>query len=204
MNNGGTLRDDDVIKQLAPVTAAWRHLGARDGFEVVFIRAHPGGHEIEGHVTAVEAGEAWAVAYSISAAADWVTRRARVVARSAAGEHETDLTRDDDGHWLIDAAPAPELEGCADVDLEASVFTNALPVWRLGLQIGEDAEAPAAYVRAPGLEVERLEQSYRRIADVAQQSRYAYAAPRFDYTGELTYGADGLLRDYPGLAERII
>lgn len=204
MNNGGTLRDNDVIKQVGPVTAAWRHLGARDGFEVVFIRARPGGHGIEGRVTAVEAGQAWAIGYSISAAEDWVTRRVRVVARSAVGEHEVSLTRDDDGHWLIDDAPAPELDGCADVDLEASVFTNALPAWRLGLQIGQEAEVPAAYVRAPGLEVERLGQNYRRIADAGQDSRYAYSAPRFGYTGELTYGADGLLRDYPGLAERII
>lgn len=184
-------------------TAAWRHLGARDGFEVVFIRAHRGGHDIDGHVSAVEAGQPWAVGYSISADGDWVTRRARVVARSAAGEHEVDLTCDRDGRWLIDDAPAPELDGCADVDLEASVFTNVLPVRRLGLRIGQEAEAPSVYVRAPGLEIERLEQSYRRIPDADQQPRYAYAAPRFDYTGELTYGADGLLTDYPGLAERI-
>lgn len=189
---------------MSPITAAWRHLGARDGLEVVFIRAHPGGHDIEGHVTAVEGGQAWAVDYSISATADWVTRSVRVGARSAAGEHELGLTCDPHGHWLIDDAPAPELDGCADVDLEASVFTNALPVRRLGLQIGEEAQSPAAYVRAPALEVERLEQSYRRVADVGQEPRYAYAAPRFEYTGELTYGADGLLTDYPGLAERIV
>ena len=37
-----------------PASAAWRHLDARVGFEVVFLRRETDGYRIEGHSTAVE------------------------------------------------------------------------------------------------------------------------------------------------------
>ena len=41
-------------------------------------------------------------------------------------------------------------------------MTNALPVHRMALPVGTRGDAPAAYVRADGLAVERLEQTYAR------------------------------------------
>lgn len=70
-----------------------------------------------------------------------------------------------------------------DVDLEASAFTNA--VRPLGLGIGERAAVPAAYVRTPGLRVERLEQAYTRLPDDGARSRYDYSAPALDYRADL-------------------
>jgi uncharacterized protein len=182
-----------------PPFAAWQHRGARDGFEVVFFE----GHRVDGHTAAVEEGEAWGVRYSIELAPDWTTRSARVVARSAAGERELTLEGDGAGAWRIDGAAAPQLDGCLDVDLEASAFTNAFPVHRLGLAIGHDSEAPAVYVRALDVSVERLEQHYVRVADDGQNEQYDYSAPRFDYADRLVYDEHGLVLDYPGLAARV-
>jgi len=186
-----------------PATAAWRHLGARDGFEVVFLRREPDGYHIEGHSTAVEEDEVWGVRYAITLDATWTTRSAQVVGQSALGSHEIRLDGDGTGEWHVDGKPVPELSGCLDVDLEASAFTNAFPVHRLALDVGETAEAPAAYVRASDLRIERLEQSYARLPDDGAQSRYDYASPRFDYQSELVYDEFGLVLDYPGLAVRV-
>ena len=89
-----------------------------------------------------------------------------------------------------------------DVDLEASAMTNALPVRRIGLPVAARAAAPAAYVRAVSLAVERLEQTYVRAADEASWQRYDYAAPAFDFTARLVYDQAGLVLDYPGIAVR--
>jgi hypothetical protein len=186
-----------------PTTAAWRHLEARDGFEVLFLRREADGYHLDGHTTAVEAGEAWSIRYAITIDASWTTRSARVLGRSATGEHELRLDADGNGAWLLDGADAPQIAGCLDVDLEASAFTNAFPVHRLGLEVGQQAEAPAAYVRAPGLGVERLHQRYARLEDDGERLRCAYEAPRFDYSGELVYDRFGLVLDYPGLAVRV-
>jgi uncharacterized protein len=185
-----------------PAVAAWRHLGARTGFEVAFLRSGSAGHRLEGHAAAVEEGVAWVVEYEIAVDADWRTREARVRERSAAGRSALVLEAAEAGRWRIDGDPAPHLDGCLDVDLEASALTNTIPVHRLALAVGAAAEAPAAYVRAAGLAVERLDQRYARAEDDAHGERFDYEAPRFGFAGRLSYDAAGLVRDYPGLAQR--
>lgn len=184
-----------------PATAAWRHLDAREGFEVLFIAAEGDGYRFEGYSAAVEEGETWCVRYSLAVDSNWGSREAHVAGRSARGGHEVRL-RLEDGEWLLDGRPVPELAGCDDVDLEASAFTNAFPVRRLGLAVGEGAEAPAAYVRMPHLRVQRLEQRYARLEDEDGRERYEYAAPEFEFECVLSYDEDGLVVEYPGIAVR--
>ncbi len=128
--------------------------------------------------------------------------RARIRGRSAAGFCSALLEADGAGHWLVGGEPAPYLDGCLDVDLEASAMTNALPVRRMALAVAAAAAAPAAYVRAVGLAVERLEQTYVRATDEATGQRYDYTAPAFDFRCRLVYDQSGLVLDYPRIAVR--
>ena len=185
-----------------PDFAAWQHRDSRDGFEVVFLHSNDAGYRLEGDTAAVEDGEAWAVRYVITLDSDWVTRSARVSGRSASGPHELTLEADGAGSWRVNRAPAPQLDGCLDVDLESSALTNALPIHRLGPAIGHDADAPAAGVRARDLSVERLEQRYVRLDDAGDRQRYHYTAPRFGFESQITYDEFGLVVDYPGIAAR--
>lgn len=186
-----------------PAWGAWRHLDVREGFEVVFLERGPDGYRLDGHSTGVEDGEAWAVRYALELDASWRTRKAHIAGRSARGADEVLLEGDGAGNWLVDGHPAPELGGCLDVDLEASACTNALPVRRLALDVGEEAEAPAAYVHLLDLAVERLEQRYARLEDEGASSRYDYASPRFGFEAVLAYDEHGLVLDYPGIAVRV-
>ena len=186
-----------------PDTAAWRHLQAREGFEVLFLSKEEDGYRLEGHSTAVEDGEAWGIRYTVALDANWVTRSARIASRTHMGELEVQLECDGAGTWRVDGLPAPLLTGCLDVDLEASACTNALPVRRLMLGVGQRADAPAAYVRATTLRVERLEQTYSRLPDNGDTSRYDYAAPAFDFAAVLVYDRCSLVVDYPGIAVRV-
>jgi hypothetical protein len=184
-----------------PESAAWRHVGLRDGFEVAFFRAGGRGSRMEGHTTAVEAGRAWAVHYAIDLDPGWTTREARLTAWAFGTERRTHLRADGEGHWSVDGVPRPELGGCLDVDLESSALTNALPVHRLALAVGGASPAPAAYVRALDLGVERLEQRYERVGDDGALA-FDYEAPQFDFRCRLRYDAAGLVVDYPGIATR--
>ena len=78
-----------------------------------------------------------------------------------------------------------------------------MPVHRLELGVGARADAPAAYVRAVDVRVERLEQEYRRIEDDGPHRRYDYRSPVFDFACDLVYDASGLVLDYPGIATRV-
>ena len=176
-----------------PSYAAWRFVDAVEGFEVMY--AEPG--RLRGYTSAVEDGQAYAVAYEITLDDRWRTREVRVSSDTVAGSRGTVLLSDGDGRWTLDGLPAPHLDGLVDVDLEASACTNTLPVHRLALPVGEDTVASAVYVQALDLTVRRLDQTYRRLND-----------HRFDYSSEggfhavLIYDASGLVVDYPGLAVR--
>jgi hypothetical protein len=100
------------------------------------------------------------------------------------------------------ARPHSKLDGCLDVDLEASAMTNAFPAHRLGLEVGERLSAPAAYVRALDLSIERLEQTYERLPDEEGREVYDYESPAFDFRCQLTYDESGLVVSYPGIAVR--
>ncbi|MFP2909131.1 putative glycolipid-binding domain-containing protein [Pyxidicoccus sp. 3LFB2] len=185
-----------------PSTAAWQHQVARKGFEVSYFRPLADGWHLEGYTSALEEGQTWAVSYVLTVDTAWRTRRAQVTSVSAAGRRETVLEGDGKGGWRVDGKAAPHLDGCLDVDLEASAMTNALPIHRLALAVGARAEAPAAYVRAVEVSVERLEQQYARVADADGQSRFDYVSPAFNFACRLTYDASGLVVDYPGIAVR--
>ena len=188
----------------ATLAAAWCHRDAADGFEVVFLDAGPdGGRRLTGHVAAVEDGVARAVRYEIEVDAAWRTRRARIRTRTLRATTDITVEADGEGRWRVDGAPAPALDGCLDVDLEASAVTNAFPVGRLGLAVGAAADAPAAYVRVLDPVVGRLEQRYERIADDGDRRRYRYTSPAFGFEAVLAYDPAGLVVDYPGIAIRV-
>jgi uncharacterized protein len=168
---------------------AFRHLGVRDGFEVAWFTPPT---LLRGGSTFVEDGVGHHIAYEIRLAPDGSTSAATI--RSL--DQTVALWRNG-GTWRVDDVTRPDLSECPDVDLESSAVTNALPVARLGLAVGETGRALAAWVRAD-LTVERLEQTYTRL----DERRYDYVSHHDGFRAVLEYGADGLIVEYPGIAVR--
>jgi uncharacterized protein len=188
-----------------PRSAAFKHRDAREGFEVVFFRT---GERIvvEGRLCAVEAGGPYASEYVIELDRGWRTHSARVREPFPDGIGDVVIEADGHGRWRVNGEAAPELDGCIDLDLEASSLTNAFPVRRHELSVGERVSTPAAWVRSLGLRVERLEQRYERLADSegTQHERYHYSAPGLNFSSELEYDRSGLVVAYPGIAVRVV
>jgi hypothetical protein len=184
-----------------PKAASWEHRGSHVGFEVAYFEHTDGTRTVEGWTTAVEGGRPWMVTYDIRLDAAWRTLRASLHGRSVSGAGATVLESDGAGSWRVDDQPAPLRDGCLDVDLESSALTNAFPVQRLKLSVGETASAPAAYIRTD-LSVDRLEQEYVRAADQPPGQRYLYSAPAFSFSCALRYDQSGVVLEYPGIAAR--
>jgi hypothetical protein len=184
-----------------PPVACWRHQGLRAGFEVSFFARDSSGLRIAGTTTGLQDADAWVVSYEIELDALWRTRRAKITSTRASGSMENVLSSDGEGHWRIDGESATYLDGCLDVDLEASAMTNALPVHRLNPASGRRMPVPAAYVRVESHRVERLEQFYTRTDDLDLLT-LEYEAPVFDFECRLLYDQAGLVLDYPGIATR--
>jgi uncharacterized protein len=178
-----------------PSFAAWRLHGAHDGFEVARFTAGPNGTVLGGTSIGVEDGVPWDVRYRIDVDAGWRVRSAEI--------HTPDrgivVQRTDHG-WLVDGAARPDLDDAGDLDLEGSLVTNTLPLHRLTLYTGVLTPAPAAYVRASNLQVELLEQTYRRLDRPG--IHLEYSSPRFGYREVLRFAPDGLIEEYPGIGTR--
>ena len=189
----------DVV---APVRAAFVHEGVRAGFEIVTIRRDgSGAYRLRGATTAVENGADWSVSYEIEVDDRWRTRSAKVTGL-AGGDVVQRTVQVRDGHWFIDGVVRPDLDGCVDLDLESSVVTNTLPIHRLQFSDGAAHDVPAAFVHAVGLEVGRIDQTYRYTHSSSSGHVFAYASRSFDFSCELTYDESGLVRGYPGVARR--
>jgi hypothetical protein len=97
----------------------------------------------------------------------------------------------------------PGLEGCVDVDISATPFTNTLPIRRLGLAPGESADVSVAYVDIDEMRAWTEEQRYTRLEQNSGDRLYKYESLDGGFTADLPVDADGLVLDYPGLFRRV-
>ena len=143
--------------------------------------------------------------YELDAAPDWRFRKLTisVATPEARALRRLELARDPDGGWQVDGEAAPELEGCDEVDIQATPFTNSLPIRRLGLGKDERAELRVAYVPLPGLAPHPMAQRYTCLEPLgAAGGRYLYESLESGFQAELPVDADGLVTDYPELFRR--
>ncbi|MCI0423784.1 MAG: putative glycolipid-binding domain-containing protein, partial [Acidobacteria bacterium] len=115
--------------------------------------------------------------YVVVCDSGWQTSSGKVAGWVGNEAVEIELSVDSARRWRLNGTECPEVAGCIDLDLNFSPSTNLLPIRRLGLAIGQEAEVRAAWLRFPGFTLEPLAQVYRRI-DVATY-RYESAGGRF-------------------------
>jgi hypothetical protein len=127
------------------------------------------------------------------------------VADSGSGDNtRLALARDEAGAWTVNGASAPELDGCTDVDIQVTPFTNSLPIRRLGLDTGKSAGIRVAYVPVPELDVRPAEQRYTCLDALGPAGgRYRYEGLFRDFTAELPVDGDGLVLDYAETFRRV-
>jgi len=174
----------------------WRRLD-RPGHESARISRDPGGWLLAGGAVFAHEGQPCRLDYRILCDQGWRTRG--VMVRGWVGGDLVDLQirAGRAGRWQMNRVECPQLEGCIDVDLNFSPSTNLLPIRRLGLQVGEEAEVRAAWLRFPGFALEPLEQRYTRTAG----DGYRYESGGGSFVRDLAVNADGFVTRYPGFFE---
>ena len=179
-----------------PTTAAWRFAGIRRGEERTRFVASGRGVRAVGVSRGVDTDEGmpWRMTYDIHWDHRWLFRSAVVRSRDAVRR----LTRDDNRGWVIDGEPRPEFADCLDLDLQVSLLTNTAPAHRFAAR--HRGQTSAAVYLTGALEVERLDQTYRRLP--GENIRFAYDSPRHGYRAVLRFAPDGLVVDYPFIGRR--
>ncbi len=151
----------------------------------------------EGVVIGARGGTPYGLHYRVTTDMQWRTLEVWVRMASGVFLH---VFSDGQGHWTDDKGDAmPNLDGCIDVDIAATPFTNTLPIRRLSLSEGCTTDLTMAYVPLPSLQMCPDGQRYTRIAS----RRYLYESADRDFSAELAVDEDGLVMDYPGLFRRL-
>ncbi|MGB8860529.1 MAG: putative glycolipid-binding domain-containing protein [Ilumatobacteraceae bacterium] len=110
------------------------------------------------------------------------------------------LATDGSGRWgEMNGAHRTELDGCYDIDLACTPFTNTLPIRRLPLLEGHTAELPVVTVDPATLEVRKVVHRYTRL----DARRWRHESVETGEVVELEVDEYGLVTDYPGLFRRL-
>lgn len=134
------------------------------------------------------------LSYIIACDLRWNTLRGSVSGWVGDQDVNIELSLDEFHHWRLNGREASAVDGCVDLDLNFSPVTNLLPIRRLNLRIGEEAEVKAAWLRFPSFELEPLVQVYTRL----DEFRYRYSSSGGEFVRDLTVNEVGFVTDYPG------
>ena len=169
---------------------SWRRSDEVLADELCTLSVRPSGLSMVGTVLGAEGGLPVRIEYQVLTDASGFTTAVHVRDLRGFEQRTLALDRDPKGRWTVDGAPARALSGCSDVDLGCSPSTNTLPIRRLRLAIGASHSIKAAWIRFPGLSVDKATQTYTRLDEFT----YRYASGTF--SAELTVDDDGLVGAY--------
>jgi uncharacterized protein len=141
------------------------------------------------------------LSYRLTWDESWRLRQAELTAATGSSARSLSLQADGQGHWRGgDGRSIDELDGCVDIDIWPTPFTNSFPIRREPMSVGERREFRMAWVFAPDLTVNAQPQAYTRLADSL------YLFENLDGSGfsvELPVDEDGIVIDYPEFFRRV-
>jgi uncharacterized protein len=173
------------------------------GLESCRVKADSNGIYAESLALGVASGRPWSVRYTLRCDSDWRSRELGVVSLDGDGARLA-LGSDGGGHWVdADGKRLSALDGCLDVDLTSTVFTNTLPIRRLGMVPGWSEEITVVYVRVPGLELSVDRQRYTCLAWGPDGGRYRFEGVGSGFAAEIAVDGDGFVVEYPKIARRV-
>jgi uncharacterized protein len=174
----------------------WRRVDL-PGHESARLERTEAGWELMGRAAFIHEGCDCRLDYRITCDESWRTRGARVTGRVGFMPVDIGVEVDAADQWRLNGEACPQVDGCVDLDLNFSPSTNLLPIRRLRLEVGEQAEVRAAWLRFPGFTLEPLAQSYRRTA----MHGWRYESAGGAFVRDLLVNDDGFVLSYPGVWE---
>ncbi len=172
-------------------TARWQTWDG-NGDETVTLRWENEGWTALGEVTRE------AVSYVIRLSPMWQVRQFLLFRDQS--EPDLWLGTDGAGRWgEVNGAHRPDLDGCTDIDLGCTPFTNTLPIRRLQLDVGDAAEVTAAMIDVETLGVVPVQQRYEHHGE----RRWRYANLTSGFETDFSVDDYGLVQDYPDAFRRM-
>jgi hypothetical protein len=137
--------------------------------------------------------------YRIRCDSLWRVRELNI--RSVETKKEISLKSDGLGKWFDDLRIINDLTGAFDVDIEATPFTNTLPIRRLNLREKQTEVILVVYITVPGL---RYFVDRQRYTCLIPNERYRFEQVNTEFVQDIEVDKYGLVLVYPNLFKRTI
>lgn len=174
------------------------------GLEHLRLRTADIGYVATGTVLGLSNREPFRLQYKIKCDADWRVRKVLLDCLGPQGSQLRTLRSTGRGQWKDDSGEIlPELDGCHDIDISATPFTNTLAIRRLKLRPGQKAELRVVHVDVPSLRLRPVQQRYACVEQRPDGAVVTYEGAFRNFTGDLPLDADGLVIDYPETFRRV-
>jgi len=159
-----------------------------------------GGHgaEITSTIIGNYEGKLYKVEYRVQTNEYWQTVLLEINSRHSNLVQQLRFEGDGQGNWLHDGKKAADFNGCIDVDIAVTPFTNTLPVCRLQLQPGQSQEIKVIYCDLLNQLVKPVQQKYTCIS----ATEYNYQNIPNDFEATIQVDGSGFVVDYPELFVR--
>jgi hypothetical protein len=177
---------------LTPNAILWRRLD-RPGYEAARLVRQDTGWLLTGNAAFKHEGWICSLTYAIHCDEGWHTTKTTITGWTGDQTIVLEVLVDANRRWHLNGREAPLVRGCIDIDLAFSPSTNLLPIRRLNLRPGEEAEVRASWLRFPELTLAPLDQQYRCIDD----STYQYESGHGSFRSTLRTNDVGLVVWYP-------
>ncbi len=182
---------------------AWEWI-SQPGLEYLILNEEASGIRASGWIVATLDVKVVKIHYSVECAAGWRFQQLQMDLESeAGGQRKLSIQHLPQRNWSVDGRPRSDLEGCSDIDIMVTPFTNTLPIRNLGLAVNQPMIIRVAYITVPELEVSPMDQEYTRLDPGEPPARFRYRNLSSGYTAELDVDRDGLVVNYPGLWRQI-
>jgi hypothetical protein len=175
---------------------------ALPGLEQLHLVENETGVVADGLVLGIEGATSFRLWYQVWTDTTWNVRECLL---QVGGENDQTmhLYTNGQGHWTdAEGGARSSLDGCLDLDISCTPFTNTLPVRRLALTPGESADLLVAYITVPNLSIRPAQQRYTCLSRTASGGLYRYEGVESTFTADLPVDAQGLVVDYPGIWKR--
>lgn len=179
------------------ITARWRP-EAGEGLEHLVLKATEGGYSVRSRVIGESEGKLHAFSYAIDLDEGW---RVTWFAIDSVDGRKVSYRSPEAGRWLDgDGNRLPKFDGCIDIDLSFTCFTNSLPVRRVGFAPGEAREFAMLWMPTNTLDPFVDGQRYTCLTP---GKSFHYAATDGSFEAMIAFDAHGLVTDYPSLFRRV-
>jgi uncharacterized protein len=156
------------------------------------------GSEITSTIIGLYEGKLYKVEYRIKTNQRWETTLLEVNSRHSNQTESIRLEGDGKGHWTFNGKKADQFDGCIDVDIPVTPFTNTLPISRLKMDQNQSREIQVIYCDVLAQQVSAVRQRYTCLSNV----KYHYENVPNDFEATIEVDESGFVVDYPSLFVR--